>query len=167
MFSDYFYDAEKERLEGLEEKVNELDEKLSSVATNDFTVSGQKFKKETPTESYSVHAFSKGYLDFFKEKQPVSGDILSRIAQCEADIRENEVEINRVSSDALTLKQELISELDYRQSISNDRFAALENTQSSAKSLDQVEMDNIWDQLEIVSKKVCNLFDSLHLVPPI
>ena len=92
---------------------------------------------------------------------------MSRIAQCEADIRENEVEINRVSSDALTLKQELISELDYRQSISNDRFAALENTQSSAKSLDQVEMDNIWDQLEIVSKKVCNLFDSLHLVPPI
>ena len=121
---------------------------------------GQKFKKETPTESYSVHAFSKGYLDFFKEKQPVSGDILSRIAQCEADIRENEVEINIVSSDALTLKQELISELDYRQSISNDRFAALENTQSSAKSLDQVEMDNIWDQLEIVSKKVCNLFDA-------
>ena len=51
-------------------------------------------------------------------------------------------------------KQEVISELDYRQSISNDRFAALENTQSSAKSIDQVEMDNIWDQLEIVNKKV-------------
>ena len=90
---------------------------------------------------------------------------MSRIAQCEADIRENEVEINRVSSDALTLKQELISELDYRQSISNDRFAALENTQSSAKSLDQVEMDNIWDQLEIVSKKVSTFFDNLHLDP--
>ena len=31
----------KERLEGLEEKVNELDEKISSVATNDFIASGQ------------------------------------------------------------------------------------------------------------------------------
>ena len=101
-----------------------------------------------------------GYQEFFKEKQPVSDDIFSRISQCEADIRENEVEINRISSDAVTLKQELISELDYRQSISNDRFAALEKTQSSAKSMDQVEMDNIWDQLEIVRKKVCNLFDT-------
>ena len=83
---------------------------------------------------------------------------MSRIAKCEADISQNEVEINRISSDAITLKQELISELDYRQSISNDRFAALENTQSSAKSMDQVEMDNIWDQLEVVSKKVCKFF---------
>ena len=92
---------------------------------------------------------------------------MSRIAQCEADIRENEVVINRVSSDALTLKQELISELDYRQSISNDRFAALENTQSSAKSLDQIEMDNIWDQLEIVSKKVSTFLRISILTPAI
>ena len=86
---------------------------------------------------------------------------MSRIAKCESDISQNEVEISRISSDALKLKQELISELDYRQSISNDRFAALENTQSSAKSIDQVEMDNIWDQLEIVSKKVDN-FTVMH-----
>ena len=80
---------------------------------------------------------------------------MSRIAKCEADISQNEVEIDRISSDALALKQELISELDYRQSISNDRLAALESTQSSSKSMDQVEMDNIWDQLELVTKKVC------------
>ena len=35
-----FHETKKERLEGLEEKVNQLDEKISSVATNDFTVSG-------------------------------------------------------------------------------------------------------------------------------
>ena len=80
---------------------------------------------------------------------------MSRIAKCEADISQNEVEIDRISSDALALKQELISELDYRQSISNDRLAALESTQSSSKSMDQVEMDNIWDQLELFTKKVC------------
>ena len=145
----------------MEEKVNELDEKISSVATSDFTASGQKFSKPFflfDRKGDFAHAFSKSYQEFSKEKQPDSGDILSRIAKCEADIGQNEVEINRISSDTITLKQELISELDYRQSISNDRFAALENTQSSAKSMDQVEMDNIWDQLEVVSKKVCKFF---------
>ena len=57
---------------------------------------------------------------------------MSRIAKCEADIGQNAVEIDRISSDALTMRQGLISEMDYRQSIYNDRFAALEsaNTQS-------------------------------------
>ena len=61
-----------------------------------------------------------------------------------------------------SLKQELINRIDYQQGINNNRFAALENTPSLeasiAKSIDQVEMDNIWDQLEVVSKKVSKFF---------
>ena len=59
--------ADSERLEGLEEKVNELDEKISSVTTNDFTdsVTGEILKIVL---SFIINSYScKGFQILFSD----------------------------------------------------------------------------------------------------